>query len=78
MDSTPALAITVREGCNLEMIGTPTEPEITIPVAAPIPTRGASPTGPTGAITIMLDEEEMKFVYSSIGRVLAGKFVPKV
>ena len=46
------------------MIGTPTEPEITIPV------KGA------GSATIMLDEEEMKFVYSSIGRVLAGKFAP--
>lgn len=64
MTSAPALAITVREGCNLEMIGTPTEPEITIPV------KGA------GSATIMLDEEEMKFVYSSIGRVLAGKFAP--
>lgn len=72
MTSTPALAITVREGCNLEMIGTPAEPEITIP----IPAAGVDLTKPAKAVTIMLDEEEMKFVYSSIGRVLAGKFAP--
>lgn len=71
VDATPALAITVREGCTLEMIGTPTEPEITIPIVA----QGSVPN-PDGAVTIMLDEAEMKFVYSSIGRVLAGKFSP--
>lgn len=71
MDSTPTLAITVREGCALEMIGTPSEPEITIPIV------GADMTKAAKSVTIMLDEAEMKFVYSSIGRVLAGKFSPK-
>lgn len=77
MDATPALAITVREGCTLEMIGTPTEPEITIPIVVSAAQRaqGAVPN-PDGAVTIMLDEAEMKFAYSSIGRVLAGKFSP--
>ena len=63
----PCIAITIKEGCSLEMVGTEAEPEITIPIEPSLDSK------PPGAVTIFLDEKEMKFVYSVIGRVIAGR-----
>ena len=69
MDATSlTLSVIVREGEALSARQGYAEPELTLPIEC-------SASGQP--FKMILGEEEMKFVYSSIGRVLAGKFSPR-